>query len=305
MIVGQIAHVAVGVEDLDAAAAFYRGVTGLVEVARHDDRLFMSGGLSGSYDLVFGDWDPGVDHFAFAVESDDDIEEALRRLRAAGAQPEELDVAGDHGIARCVSFSLPSGHAVELVLESNPVAVTCPATTDPRFHGVLGPLRLDHITLLCPNIKETSMFLLEHLDFRITDTVRASDDGPWGSTFVRTRDRHHDIALLPTDRDVPELHHYSFDVPSAIEVVRVADVVASRGVPLDSSPARHAVGGNLAVYFRDPFGARVEVNTDMARINPSAKPRVLPESLPYDAWRPGRPPAMGPGSPCRDTRGAD
>ena len=304
MIIGQVAHVAVGVEDLDAAAEFYRDVIGLVEVARREGRLYLSGGMSGSYDLVLGDWEPGVDHFAFSVEREDDIDEAVRRLRAAGVQPEDIDVAGDHGIARGVSFPLPSGHVVELVLESTPVSVAGPATTAPRFHGGIGPLKLDHVTLLCLDITATATFLLESLDFRITDTVQPVDDGPLGATFLRARDRHHDIALLPTGGDAPELHHYSFAVPSGGEVIRVADVVASRGVPLDSSPARHAVGGNLAVYFRDPFGTRVEVNTDMARIHPAAKPRVLRQPLPYDAWRPGRPPAMEPGSWCRDARGA-
>ncbi len=71
---------------------------------------------------------------------------------------------------------------------------------------------------------------------------------------------------------------------------------------VDASIGRHAAGNNVFLYFKDPFGNRLEVNTDMARIDPAAPPRILRDPVPFDVWRDGRPPALDAGSACRDAR---
>lgn len=100
------------------------------------------------------------------------------------------------------------------------------------------------------------------------------------------------------------MHHLAFAVASVGELVRVADMLARRGIALDSSIGRHVAGNNVFVYFRDPDGHRVEVNTDMARIDAAAPPQIAPTGVPFDAWRSGRPPALAGGSPARELAGA-
>lgn len=150
------------------------------------------------------------------------------------------------------------------------------------------------------DIRANCELLLDCLGFRITDSWQPADDQPWKNTWLRAGELHHDLAFLVAAGPAPELHHFAFAVPSVSELVRVADALSALGVPLDASIGRHANGNNVFLYFKDPFGNRVEVNTDMARIDPAAPPRIVREPNAFDEWRPGRPPALSSGSPCRD-----
>src|SRR5262249_35700600 len=136
---------------------------------------------------------------------------------------------------------------------------------------------------------------------RLTESVRP-EPGFWFNAFLRTRDRHHDLAFFANrDGDAPGLNHVCFAVPSVDRIVQVWDLLVERGVFLDSSLRRHLAGNNVCVYSKDPTGNRIEVNTQMAEIDAAADPRILPE-MRFDAWRPSIPPALLPTSPCRDGR---
>jgi catechol 2,3-dioxygenase len=160
---------------------------------------------------------------------------------------------------------------------------------------------LEHVTMTCGDVRRTAEFLIEHLDIRLSETVQPPG-GKWFNAFMRCQNRHHDLAFFESpDGDVPGLNHFCFAVPSVAEIVRVADLLAQSGTYLDSSLGRHISGNNVFIYFKDPSGNRVEVNTDMAEIDPSADARIMSESL-FDAWRPGIPPALLTSSACRDGR---
>jgi catechol 2,3-dioxygenase len=164
-----------------------------------------------------------------------------------------------------------------------------------------GPVQLEHITMTCSDVQETAGFLTEQLAFRLTESVQPPGEA-WFNAFLRCRDQHHDAAFFSEGPDAgPGLNHICFAVPAVADLVRVADVASGLGYPLDASIGRHLAGNNVFIYLKDPAGHRVEVNTDMARIDVSAAPRIVPE-MRFDAWRDGIAPAVLPPTPARDGR---
>jgi catechol 2,3-dioxygenase len=299
--ISRIAHVALGVPDTDAAIEFYGDLLGLAPIDDGGESVFLASGRSTSFELELGPYADGLDHFAFGVRGVEALDAARERLTDEGVSVEEK-VGREPGLAGGIAFALPSGHAMELVAQSEPRGFTTSAEAAPHHHRVTGPAPLDHITLMTSDVRATAEFLVDCLGFRITDSWQPSDDEPWRNTWLRAGELHHDFALLLADGQEPELHHFCFAVPSVADLVRVADALAARGMAVDASMGRHAAGNNVFLYFKDPFGNRLEVNTDMARIDPAAPPRILRQPAPFDTWREGRPPALVAGSPCRDAR---
>jgi catechol 2,3-dioxygenase len=242
-----------------------------------------------------------MDHFAFAVADPDSLAQARARLAGAGVEAQPIDLAQEHAIAEGIRFVLPSGHVMELVLPRDTEVFTPRPRIDRAHHRGIGPVFLEHVTVTCGDVQGAANFLIEHLDIRLSESVQTGA-GEWFNAFLRWRDRHHDIAFFPSpDGDVPGLNHFCLAVPSVDHIVRVADLLTEFGGSLDASMGRHISGNNIFVYFKDPAGTRIEVNTDMAEIDASAPARITSESR-FDAWRPGVPPALDSSSYCFDGR---
>jgi catechol 2,3-dioxygenase len=301
MHIAGLAHVAIGSQGCPDVQDFYVDMFGLAEVERKDSLSFLSTGMGYGYDVVVGPWAPGMDHFAFAVADTGSLNEARKRLSNAGVAVTDVDLEHEHAVAEGIRFVLPSGHVMELVLPLNPEPYTSRPMIGHQHHRGIGPVFLEHVTMTCGPVQRTAEFLIQQLGIRLSESVQPQP-GEWFNAFLRAGDRHHDMAFFASeDGDVPALNHFCFAVPSVDHIVRAADLLASRGVALDASIGRHVSGNNVFVYFKEPSGNRIEVNTDMAEIDPSAPPRVMEESV-FDAWRPSLPPALLSSSRCADGR---
>jgi catechol 2,3-dioxygenase-like lactoylglutathione lyase family enzyme len=299
MQIGKLAHVALGGGgDLPR---FYEELFGLVRVAEQNGISFWSTGRGAGYDVAFGPWPTGLDHFALEVRDAETLSEAQRCLEEAGAEVAAVDLDREHAVAAGICFTLPSGHVVELVLPAAPEVYRSVPLVPGRHHRGIGPVELEHVTMTCGDVERTATFLIEALGLRLTESVQPRP-GEWFNAFLRARDRHHDLAFFPSEEgDVPGLNHVCFAVPSVDRIVQVCDLLVERGIFLDSSLGRHLAGNNVFVYFKDPAGHRIEVNTQMAEVHVAAEPRILPE-MRFDGWRQGIPPAMRSTTPCRDGR---
>jgi catechol 2,3-dioxygenase len=301
MRIAGLAHVAIGSEGCPGLQEFYEEMFGLAEVERKDSLTFLSTGMGYGYDVVLGPWPAGMDHFAFAVADAESLEEARTRLTGAGVDVERVQLDAEHAVADGIRFVLPSGHVMELVLPRDTEVYTPRPLIDRRHHRGIGPVFLEHVTMTCGDVQRTAELLMDTLDIRLSETVQP-EPGVWFNAFLRSGHRHHDLAFFDSpDGDVPGLNHFCFAVPSVDCIVRAADLLAARGTELDSSMGRHISGNNVFVYFKEPSGNRIEVNTDMAEIDPSAPTRVMTESR-FDAWREGIPPALLSSSRCADGR---
>ncbi|MGC5617137.1 VOC family protein [Georgenia sp. Z1491] len=302
MIISKIEHISLRVPDLEVAVEFYESLFGLVEIARNENGVYLATGKSPTFDVHLTEGANRLDHFAFGVRSAEALEEARTRLSAAGVTYQDSGAINDPGLDDGIILSLPSGHVMELVLAANPRTFVPNTDAPAAHHRVTGPIPLEHITLLTSSIRPVVEFLVDTLDWRISDSWQPGEGQPWRNTWIRAGELHHDLAFLYSESETPELHHFCFAVPSVQDMVRVADALGARGIPLDASFGRHIAGNNVFLYFKDPFGNRCEVNTDMARIDPAAPPRVSRTSFPFDAWQQKRPEALVAGSPVRDGR---
>jgi catechol 2,3-dioxygenase-like lactoylglutathione lyase family enzyme len=265
-------------------------------VGHEDDRAYMACGATNTYELQLRSGEPEFGHFAFSVCGHDALETLAERLSGAGAPVTDIDVSDEPGLEAGIETALPAGHVMRLVVERDPRPYAVSSDRMLAGYQGVGPVALEHITLLCPDIAATARFLTELLELRISDSVQPPSE-PWRNTHLRAGVLHHDIGLLPGDQ--PALHHFCFAVPSVASVVKAADMLAARGISLDCSLGRHVAGNNVFLYFKGPGGHRLELNTDMARVDAAAPPKIVTKPLPFDAWRPGRPPSLADGTPAR------
>ena len=97
-IVSRLAHVALTVPDVDAAEAFYNDMFGLATVAADADTRYMASGRSATYELALTRGDSAaMDHFAFTVCGIDALDEAARRLDAAGVETRRRELSASTG----------------------------------------------------------------------------------------------------------------------------------------------------------------------------------------------------------------
>lgn len=300
MIVSRLAHVAFSVPDVDLASDFYRSIFGLTILDEGQEYRYLASGSSRTFELALREGDPAMDHFAFSVCGAHALAAARERLRQAGVDYSELAEAP--GLTGGLSFTLATGHVMQLVAESDPVAFTVTSEPGSEHRVGVGPVPIEHVTLHAYDIKADVELLTTALGFRMSESIQPPDTPRWGNTFVRAGQMHHDLGMIVNPEDRPGLHHFCFEVPSVVDLVRVSDAVAGWDIALDASIGRHISGNNVFIYFKDPFGARLEVNTGMARVDAAAPPVVRDRPTPFDAWREGRPPAMTAGSPAHDAR---
>jgi catechol 2,3-dioxygenase-like lactoylglutathione lyase family enzyme len=189
------------------------------------------------------------------------------------------------GAADGLRFTLPSGHEMELVVLPSPVAYLGGTRMVEAGLGGIGPLPLDHITLMTSELEEVVAFLTTVLSFRCTEMIENAD-GVRFAAFLRTRDQHHDLAFFRcSPADNPLINHTAFRVRSIEDIGRAYDIAADCGWEMDCSPGRHVAGNNLFTYVKDPSGNRTELSGDLAQIEIGAPTRVRrPGEHRFDMW---------------------
>ena len=121
----KLGHLVLRVRDLDRSADFYTGVLGLaVTASMPGTMVFMRAGGDSSHELALmsvGADAPGPDaarvglyHFAWQMESLDDLRELHRELKQKQV---EISGIGNHGISLGVYFIDPDGNEIEAFYE--------------------------------------------------------------------------------------------------------------------------------------------------------------------------------------------
>jgi catechol 2,3-dioxygenase len=275
----QFEHVELGVPDVAEAAAFYRGVVGMVELGSQGDTVFLGFGIDGNYDLALSPG-RGIQHFAFRVANEHELAEHERRLDEHGVAYERRDGV-EFGQPAGVRFSLPSGHAMEFVTVPDHSYQVVARPVFPRTSGIQ-PLDNDHIGLMTKDVKGLAEFFRDVLGFKITEYVEPDDgSGFWVLGFVRSGAYHHDVSIALGDET---LHHYAVTVNSFEHIKVACDMLAGNGHLVEWGPGRHPAGSNLYMYVLLPGGHRVEFSAEMAFLHEETPVRRLDNTNSMDAW---------------------
>ena len=115
----RIAHASLAVEDFEAMFEFYTEIVGLEEVLRgpNDSYSVLSGTAQGHALTLFkaGDDQPlGLQHVAFEMDDERELDEAQERMREAGM---EQAIQLDHATKRAIFLKDPDGMGVEFFVD--------------------------------------------------------------------------------------------------------------------------------------------------------------------------------------------
>ncbi|KER73535.1 catechol 1,2-dioxygenase [Burkholderia cepacia] len=268
----RIGHVALRVLDLDRALHHYETVLGL-QKSHVDARgtVYLKG---------WDEWDlysvsltqadrSGVEHIAYKVEKDADLDTLAARVEAAGARVTVHAAGHLERCGRAIGFTLPSGHLMYLYADKEfrgkSVGTLNP---EPWPDGLDGAAVhwLDHVMLMCPvdpeaginTVEANVRFLGEALDFHLAEQVLAGPDhSVQAAAWLFRGCKPHDLAMA--GGPVAGLHHVAFYLDSWHDVLRAADVLGKHKVKIDVTPQRHGITRGQTTYFFDPSGNRNEM----------------------------------------------
>jgi len=271
MKVMRLGHISVRVTDMAAAVNHYENVLGLIKTheAGNGDVYFKAWDEWDKYCLVLTLADePGLNHVAYKVSADADLDGFRKRVEAYGISTAEVPPGTLEFCGRAIRFNLPSGHEMFLYADIESVGKSLPLTNpDPwpdDLKGV-GVHWLDHCLLMCEmdpekginKVEESTRFMQEVLDFGLAEQVLVGPNGDMqAATWLFCTTSPHDIAFVGGPR--MGLHHLAFFLDSWEDVLKAADIMAKNEVNIDVTPTRHGITRGYTIYFFDPSGNRNE-----------------------------------------------
>jgi catechol 2,3-dioxygenase len=267
-LISQLAHVELVNPDPERSAWFFHDVLGMEETTREGSSIHLRGwGENLHHSLVLTEGDDALGHIAWRAAGPEELEEAVARLAASGHGEGWVDPVCGHG--RAYRFRGPGGQTEEIFWEVEryqatgdlaPLFPHRPQRYRPRGVAVR---HIDHVTIPTPDIFADAEFRRDVLGFRFTGWTGLPHD-PDHVIFAQctTNEQAHDLGLVPEITDHRgRVNHVAFWVDQREDVLRGADVLLDHEVPLEFGPGRHGMGEITYLYFREPGGARVELNS--------------------------------------------
>jgi catechol 2,3-dioxygenase-like lactoylglutathione lyase family enzyme len=260
-LITHLRHIDIAMPEVDQQLTFYRDMWGLTEVADDTGLHFLAAEGSPEQYVVRlrRDAVKRVDLIAFGAGSPADVDTLTRQLVAAGVplvhEPQSLKTPGG-GYA--VRFFDGDGRVVEV---SADVAVRAHRKIEARESI---PVRLSHVVVNSPNPEATVGWYVEHLNFRLSDTLSHPRMGDF-MWFLRCNPAHHSLAIARGPHVA--LHHASFEMRGIDEYMRGTGRMLRAGVEKVWGPGRHMAGDNTFSYFLDRVGNTVEYTTELENVD--------------------------------------
>ena len=254
--------------DVAASVAFYEQQFGLRVIDRDDDGsvYLRCWGDYYRHSLVISPGDgPALVNMAWRTKSAEALEEAAARIEAKGVTGTWHEPRRGHG--RSYQFTGPWGHTIELYWEL------------PRFHGEgnpsifpdrpekksshgAAPRTLDHVTIAATDVRAFCEWYSEVLDFRIMAYTELDEAPVTVFGVLTTNEKSHDLGIVLDSSSIPgRSNHIAFWTDSYEELAHAADVLMENGTLIEYGPSIHGIGEQVFLYFREPSGYRVELNT--------------------------------------------
>jgi len=256
-LISEMGHVAIQTTRLDASVFDATQVLGLRETDRENGTVYLAA-ADVHHELVYTESEhDGIDHIGLVAADDAALAEIRHRVDEAG-----FEIVSERplekGISEGFAFVGPEDFVYEIYLGMS---------RDVASNGGFGPDRFGHINLHPKNVEAYKDFLVEVLDFRISDII--GDDFAF---FLRCNADHHGIALIAGRGS---MHHHAWQGQSIVELGKLGDRLFRLGRRLVWGPVRHGAGHNIAAYFVEPTGGVIELYTDLEQIYDDSRPPVV------------------------------
>ncbi|HVB33567.1 MAG TPA: VOC family protein [Patescibacteria group bacterium] len=268
-LLSHLAHVELLTPKLDESAAFFTETLGLIETGRVGDSVYLRCWDEYYHHSVVltAAKQPALGHAAWRTEGPEELQEAVSRLESSGTRGAWIDKSVGHG--RAYRFLGPSGHThevfweVERYVPPDDLKSSYPDRPQ-RFTGRgIAPRQLDHVTMNTQDVMKTCEWYRDVLGFRfMAYTSLEPDPGPVIFGVVTTNEKSHDLGFGGDMSPVRgRLHHLAFWVESQEALLRGADILLESGTEIEFGPGKHGIGEQGYLYFREPSGLRLELNT--------------------------------------------
>ncbi len=273
----RLGYIALSVTDPARSQAFYRDIVGVATAASEDGETVFLRTSDRHHDLVLTRGDrAALKRIGWEMES-------AAALAAARAHLEALDIA-IHPVCAEEAATLGIHDAFRFVEPTSGVLFEFYARMDtaPPFEPTHTAItRLGHVVLTSPRKADTERFLIDELNFRVSDRIGEV------VTFMRCfpNPLHHSFGVGGSP--APSLGHINFMVSDFDDIGRANVRMKKHGVPVVYGPGHHPTSGSVFFYFRDPDGLIVEYSFGMEEF-PEQGARderlfpVVPES--FDSW---------------------
>jgi catechol 2,3-dioxygenase len=259
-VISTMGHLSLQTTHLEESVFDATQVLGLRETARVGDTVYLAAAnvhheLSYTRSLL-----DAVDHIGLVAASESALLEIRSRVELRGLEIVSETCLCD-GIETGFAFVGPENYVFEIYLGMSSI---------PALPAFAGPDRFGHINLHPQDVESMRAFLMEVLDFRISDVV--GDDFAY---FLRCNADHHGIALISGRGS---LHHHAWQTQSIADLGRLGDRLDALGRRLIWGPVRHGAGHNIAAYFVEAAGDVIELYTDLEQIYEDERPPGLWEA---------------------------
>jgi catechol 2,3-dioxygenase len=196
---------------------------------------------------------------------------AVQRIEATGLGEGWCEPTRGHG--RAYRYRSPGGHLHEIFWEVE--RYTPPKGLEPTYpnrpqryvqRGIAARC-LDHVTITSRDLMENVHWYRDTLGYRFMEWTVLDDtsDIPIFA-MITTNDRSHDLGIVGDFSPISgRFHHVAFWLDQISDVMRAAEFLLESGVRVEYGPGKHGMGELTYLYFREPGGLRIELNSGGAR----------------------------------------
>ena len=283
----RIGHVSLRVMDMQAALQHYHNVIGMKTVMedKNGNVYLKCWDEWDKYSLILTPSDQaGLNHVAYKVEHDADLDAFQKRIEAYGIKTQFLPEGTLPSTGRMLQFNLPSGHDMRLYAMKEKVGTDVGVfNPDPWPDDIKGAGAhwLDHCLLMCElnpetgvnHVADNTAFMRDCLDFYLSEQVLVGPNGDMqAATWMFRSSTPHDIAFVGGPR--AGLHHIAYYLDDWADVLKAADIMAKKKVRIDVAPTRHGITRGTTIYFFDPSGNRNETFAGLGYLAQPDKPVI-------------------------------
>lgn len=267
--ISQLSHVEITTPKPEESLRFFTEVLGLAESGRKGQSVYLRAWRNFfHHDLVLTEGpEPGLRHIGWRAASAQALDSTVQRLEQLGAGLGWHE--GEPGRPRGYRYRSPGGHIHEIFWEAQrwvPPAHLAPTFPNrPQRYKPRGAAvdHIDHVTVTTADIMRDVAFFRDTLEYRFTEwTVldEASDLAVFA--MMTTNEQGHDLGILGDHSGIPgRIHHLAFWLDQRLDVERAADILMEADIPIEYGPGRHGMGFQTYLYFREPGGMRIELNS--------------------------------------------
>jgi catechol 2,3-dioxygenase len=129
------------------------------------------------------------------------------------------------------------------------------------------PRMIDHVTVMTDDPVRDAEWYRDTLGSTFTEYTVLEHADIAVFAMTTNNEKSHDLGLILDQSGVAgRLHHVAWWVDSREDLLRAADILLNADTAIEFGPGRHGMGEQDYLYFREPGGVRMEINTGGYRL---------------------------------------